>query len=142
MKKRCMPITPRNMKYPPKASPSYTAMNKSWNFIVNNPRFKSGKSKHRRNISSGYCPHHLTANTARREKASENRHESWMQLNKSPIHRLDIDEASNFNDEEIDEAQSQCIVKDELSEKDRNIDPAVYSAKYSYKSYLEQQSNI
>ena len=132
-------VTPRNMNYPPKYSPNNNPNNKSWNFYVSNPGFGSGKPRHRRNISSGYNP--VTISTTRREREG---HGFLMQYQKSPVQRLETDEASNFNCDEIDETQSQWVPRNDKSQTQREqyTDPGVYSSKYSYKSYLEQQSKF
>jgi len=121
------------MKYPPKYSPNSNFINKSLNFIVNNPSLAHGRPRHRRNISSGYD--HVKMNTSRR-----NQEHGVLLQHKNPIYRLDTEEASNFKDEEIDEAQSQCHASQDFSQQQRVSDSGVYSAKYDYKHFLEQPS--
>lgn len=117
-------------------------MHKSLNFVVSNP---GSKPRHRRNISSGFYPFRVQSKPI--EHGSLLQHQTYQKYKddrsrqKSPIQQLECEEASNFNVDDIDEAYSQCIINEDMSEyQSKNLDPAVYSAKYSYKSYLERDS--
>jgi hypothetical protein len=142
-------VTPRNMKYPPKQPSDVSANNKSCNFIVSNPCF-TGRPCHRRNISSGYYQYPKNVKGSRNDLVPT----------RSPLRLVEQEEASNFNLDEIDEANDRSITFEDsaASVKSKTVCkylifnfyknflakifpkcPGIYSAKYSYKSYLENQ---
>jgi hypothetical protein len=116
-------VTPRNMKYPPKQPSDVSATNKSCNFIVNNPCF-TGRPCHRRNISSGYYQYPKNVTGSRNDLVSNQSHGSLLQYNRSPLRLVDQqEEASNFNLDEIDEANDKSITFEDsgTSVKSKNV---------------------
>lgn len=134
------------MNYPPKStghikkqSPNNIDTRKSCSFTVVKPDIN--KPSHRRNVSNQFQPHHKKSVSSRNGIQNEVGHSSLIQAQRRQF--VD-DEESNFNVEEIDEAQQRSLTSegDNYSPNlynQRQYEASVYAAKYSYKSYLENQ---
>lgn len=150
-------VTPKSIKYPPKSAKQNNKRETNElitsrefgnicdkSYQLEKPRLTMGKATHRRNVSSQFQPYPKTVESGRHLNNSEFDVSSQYQFQRSPLTSLVDDEASNFNVDDINEANSRRMtVEPVYSQKSKKSSSkytgGMYAAKYSYKSFLENQ---